>query len=887
MPKSATTTWVWAGTFAVLLGTGAALAGPAAGPATPPGGATEVCPVPDEATCLSVSPLKGAYLDSACGRKHAAVCKPFVVNGLEKRDRGFKSAPTAKMLKPNETDMPKHVREGKRRAYKPKTIVEKKGTHLPARTGMTSPPSAVPPKVDDVKNKFRNPAWFFNGDKVESCAEYAYKRYWDWTRFTDATAACKGDRTCIIDVAMLPTTPGIAERKLLRKDGTQLPPELQIVTAKNVALPKNLFYSAPTKFLDFAPDLDPKLKAEIVATMKDGAQYYGLCAFGATCRAKVKVGSKWGFHKSLRNANTELSEAEFQEYDRRKDRLTHLFAQYFAVLDKLNTPPSATKKPLVAGWVPPLDELARPSERLQQLPQQFAKAATQAKALNLDQPSAQGGPAGATQQGAVDVERLRRNDGVAPSPIDHTASVLAAPTATATGGMPSAKKTCPKIGHASASSSTLMALQCHIGQALVTEYQRKKAGHKSCLDLADNDCDWSPRMFMEEFVSTVPHLANEAADEELCLAWTKNKLGPYKDKGVSKDARKNIGAVDEYIAYKKAELAAFKEDDKKEKAKLQSYALGKGAHGLKFGADLGEAEMYGDKAMFAAGYDYMLGWGVEPAQLKGKDVCQLGGHARGGFGVDAWIVGSDWEIVDGLGAAAFNGAYELSNDTKHDPTGSFGHVGNGKALAHAHLRVLGVDVFPELHDEVDLDYTLQPEAWTNRIDIPSGYKPSFTIMAGPVPISGAVWAEFFYGASFGIQNEINSTCDVKQLKFVGRGIFTPQLGVDGRAQVGVGIAGLLSVGIRGAINLVTVGVPVSNELATTMKAVGGFDPFQSLKFTTKIGLSLATLSGWLSLYIEFLFFEEEFEIVRWNGISTVIDLLPPVTANLRVGAMAE
>ncbi|HWB73757.1 MAG TPA: hypothetical protein VG755_02355 [Nannocystaceae bacterium] len=875
--------WSWPAVLGLALATGVATAGPSAGPATPPGGATDLCPVPDKAMCLSVSPLKGAYLDSACGKKHKAVCKPFIEKGLES-DKAFASAPSAKMLRPGETDMPEHVREGKRRAYKPRTIVATKGTHLPARTGMTSPPPATPPKVDDVKNQYRVPAWFFNGDKVESCAEYAYKRYWDWTRFTDATAACKGDRNCIIDVAMLPAAPGIAERTLVRKDGTKLPPELQIATDENVALPKNLFYSLPTKFLDFAPSLDPKRKAEIAAAMGAGKQYYGLCKFGTSCRATVKVGSKWGFHKSLRNANKDLTDAEFQEYDRRKDKLAHLVGQYFALIAELSKPPAAGKKKLVKGWVSPLEQFQHPMDRLQALPGQFAAAAAKAKAMQLDEVPSPAAPSSRGQQGAVDVERLRRDPAADDQGAsDAVVSLLAAPQAGAA-GTPQAKKVCPPIGKVGKpNAGTLMAMQCHIGQALVIEYERKLAGHKSCLDVDDNDCDWSPRMFIEEFVATTPHLAAEAKDEEYCLAWTKNKLGPYKKGGVNKNATKNIAAVDEYIAYKQAELAAFNKDDKQEKAKLQSYALGKGAHGLKFGADLGEAEMYGDKAMFAAGYDYMLGWGVEPAKLQGEEVCQLGGHARGGFGVDAWLVGNDIEIVDGLGAAAFNGS--LNKDGKGDPTGPFGDIGNKKAYAHAHLRVLGVDVFEEVDKQVELNATIAPEDWINRIDLPPGYKPSFTIMAGPVPISGAVWAEFFYGASFGIEGEVNGACDASKINFIGRGVFTPQLGVDGRAQVGVGIAGLLSVGIRGALNLVTVGVPVTNELVTTMKQIEDFDAVPSLKFTTKIGLSLATLSGWLSLYIEFLFFEEEFEILRWNGISTVIDLLPPVSANLRVGGM--
>jgi hypothetical protein len=139
-------------------------------------------------------------------------------------------------------------------------------------------------------------------------------------------------------------------------------------------------------------------------------------------------------------------------------------------------------------------------------------------------------------------------------------------------------------------------------------------------------------------------------------------------------------------------------------------------------------------------------------------------------------------------------------------------------------------------------------------------------MAGPVPITGAVWGEFAYGARLGVAPRASApTCDLNRMEFEAVTTFTPQLGLNGLAQVGVGISGLLSAGVRGMVNLVTVGVPLELSFGTSAERKGGTIQTE-LGFDLDVQLALATLSGWIAVYVEALFLEQEFVLFRWNGV---------------------
>jgi hypothetical protein len=116
------------------------------------------------------------------------------------------------------------------------------------------------------------------------------------------------------------------------------------------------------------------------------------------------------------------------------------------------------------------------------------------------------------------------------------------------------------------------------------------------------------------------------------------------------------------------------------------------------------------------------------------------------------------------------------------------------------------------------------------------------------------------------------------------GTFTPEAGLNAKAQVGVGITGVVSAGIRGVVNLVTVGVPVTVGLTATVMNIAN-EVQAALQFAGKIDLRLATLSGYIAVYIEILFVEEEWELFRWEGPSATLHLMEPLKVELPLVGM--
>lgn len=925
------------------------------------GGASSCTTVPTAEQCLA----KG-YLETRCGKVHASTCRPHVEGAL-KADYEANPSETVKMLRPNQTEMPVHLRDGKVVDYPgPRTKARMVGTFpkvtklgkavakpagsptLAPRTLSTLPPSATATKAVTAMGKtrpkyslapkpgkrgartqtsdnifartgltrpphsgllglpvdaHRNPKWDQNGEQIGSCEEYAYEKVYDWARYTDAVAACAGDRNCQLDIAFLPNTPGIASRTLKRKDGKPL--ATQITYSKKLELPKNDLFAYGAKFvyaggaegIAQSADLDA-----LAAVLKDGEVGYTIGCSGA-CRAGEYT-DEWDFHRKMHDANRTVSLAEHEEYERRKARFRELAGQYQAAV-------AAEKEKLLGGrpkkglaWVNPIDIVtANPIERMNMMRGAAGEMRRSSKKISdaLGSSKVKGMPgAGVKNKPVVGGAALQQHSAVDRGVFDHAprfdfdgggaapTGVLAAPTAKATKpssiGKPSAGggkgKPQPTPGSSQNTDAAktkpeseafmcdpkkftkifetfgMGPISCEIGRFLRAEWRRKQAGHKSCLDPDNDDCDWSPMMFEARFVEGVPYIGEQNRYETRCIDYTGDKFAP---------AAANITAADAYIEAMRAKIAeAMRILAPYKKAKTES-GLGKG-----FGKEFTDADHFGDKDWFAAGYDYALGWDVEPVQVDGSNVCQLGGGARGGFGIDGWFVGGQFEVVDALALADYNRA------------------GDKQGVVKAHLNLFegAVKVIDPQVDEHFSGAWEKPVA-RGGIDIPMGYKPSFTFMAGPVPVTGAVWGEFFYGARLQLDPKTEASCDMSKMTFGANVTFTPEVGLNAKAQVGVGISGLLSIGVRGLVNLITVGIPVEIGLATKLTQVES-QVQTSLGFSLDVRLSLATLSGWLALYMEVLFFEEEFILFRWNGLGPEsISLLgQPLTTELPLFVMA-
>ena len=798
------------------------------------------------------------------GTTPGAICTPPGSDKcLEQRLEAFhlgSNAPTLKMLRPNKRDIPTDLRDGKYFPYKPKVPLAKAGSHALARTKITRMSVARDEHIDaaTAAKAHRNQAWDDNGQKITSCAEYAYEQVYDVAQFIDAAAACKGDTTCVIDVAFLPQNPGIAERPLTRKDGKPLqsggPLPAQLNLYRGV-LPKNDLFAATADFIysNGAQPLAPTAELTALAAALDkGRLYYRTDCTGNTCNDR-NFADEWKWHRALRQRTAAVSDAEFAEYERRKAEFRALLASWHAAAEKeLKSVPEEVARVMpydmrTADPFERLDIATRYVRDIRVAGQKFRKTATpqqldRALGKNPAQSPAQQGAQGSVQDWTPALGLL-----AAPSP---------APRSQQKPG-PSQNPGAQPTQNQGALDPCLLQqqwggellhrgpLSCKIGQFLRTEWRRKLQGKKSCLDVDSFDCDWSPAMFMARFVDQVPTLDRQAFHERRCTDWTGGALSNKKNLGEVEDY---IKLMEEKVGVAKRALAPFSKDG-----------------GKRFGRDWGDGERFGDKGYFAAGYDFDLGFSVESLASDDNRVCEL----SGGFNASAEFYGHVF------GSDRIEVAHALLSGTANKNR-------DHKGRLSSHLRVLGQDLYNPLADEtVTTVFSEADSGFTMQVP-PGGplARPSFTVMAGPIPITGSAWGELTFGSALEFGVKAPTGCDVLDPRFRLGATFLPLFLASARAQVGVGVSGIVSAGVRGTLNLLTLSLPFEVGLTGKIATVAG-EAQPALDFDMQLSMLLSTLSGRISLYLEFLLYEEEWELFRWKGLGpATLPLLPRVTASL-------
>ena len=820
--------------------------------------------------------LTKAFGEGPCYHKFKKHCAPHWKVAFDAHYEKS-SKPETKMLQPKGSDIPENLKKGKSFPYpgpKPGKSVRSTGGTVFAQSGLTSVPR--PATVNTAKNAHRNKNWENNGQKIATCEEYAYENYYDFMRFEDAAAACKGNKRCVFDVAYLPGNPGIANRTLKRRDGKPLAIAHQYRLTKMGRVPKNLFFALGPRFV-YAGDgkttiaETPSLKA-MAAAQAAGEEYYSYGCGGKKTCGKNQFRTEWAWHSRMNQINRhnkKMSDGEFQEYDRRRAELARLYAEWGVAVRKEKEELLSKIPPDFHRWEDPLTHVMDPVQQLV-LVRDLDKMATQAGKQFLRtapknfvkqiksmgggintrgiNPQTTGGPHSYLEPQFQEVEEF------APVGVLAAPKTRRKPTSRRKPRLPSpSTMTCSKrnFGNKVSELMGIGPISCKIGRLMRAEWARKERSQVSCLDLGRTECDWSPTYFEQRVLRSVPVAPDLAKDQQWCSDWISggkfNKPVPPN----LTEARKIIFGEEQ--AWRKAMKVMY------------PYAMGQGMEGKKFGASLKDQDHFGDKDWFAAGYNYDLGWEVEPTKRNGdSQVCKLGGQAHADFGVDAWVLDDDTplEIVDGLFRGRVN--YKGSNNSQ----------------IKAHLRVFSKELFGPVNETFSHAWN-RPIPFKN-IRIPTGYKPSFTFMAGPIPITGAGWGELMTGTIVGVEGKINSACSgPTDIEFRVDGNVEPFIAVNGRAQVGIGISGIVSAGVRGMLNLVTLGVPVDVGIFAKNINSGQGAKLARLGFDLGIGLTLATLSGYLSLYIEFLLYEEEWKLFSWNGLGPEkISLLGPLEESM-------
>jgi hypothetical protein len=856
----------------LALGLGVGITTAVAAPAVKPsGGARPVaeCPKPNTTKCKSAG-----YSDTVCGRKHADLCMQLYYDAAT-------TVPSIKMLRPNKTQIPRDLRDGKYFAYKPGPEVatmhasakansyRKAGDIMRKRTGMSMSKIAPVDLTASISPAaaaayHREPAWDNNGDRVESCAEFAYERNYDVTRYIDAASACRGDRECVFDVTYMASSPGIASRTLKDTGGRTLP-SLGLATGKK---PKNDLFLFGKGFVRSNGTKAMVVTADVLAleaALETGEKYYeiGLCN-GAGCNNTRKFKDEWAWHERLHDRTIDVSQSELDEYERRRAQFRALVSQWDAAVDREQ---SVLDQKAVQEIVLPYDMVTQnPWERFDRVLgyiEQSRDIRNQVKAkwgagiLNKS-----------LEQAAQQVHGSK--GGISPAAVlgmpstSSSQASLWAPVQQADDSSPSFELSTRGgslvpglVGAAGAEMSQCLRpdgwglemamkgpISCRIGAFMRAEWARKQAGQRSCLDIGNDHCDWTRDMIDHSILSKVPLLDKQLQDEGYCKAWQDGGTFP-KD---------SVAAVQTI-------LEKNEEDFKEIWPLVKQYDRGRGTHGQRFGKDWAGGDYLGDRGWFAAGYDYDVGWNVEPTAKDGAYVCELGGsiHAKTGF--DAWIAGSDpIEVVDGSVTAQSN------------------VDGSGNVRFKAHLEMFDQSLFSTGGWKVATTFGDPPTGSFLGVQLPEP-KPRFDIYVG-VPISGQLWGELLFGSELALGGKAGD-CNKTSPQFAITASYTPHFGAYGVGQVGVGIAGVASAGIRAALTLVMLGLPV--EVGMRAKTKGNQ---QVVSFESQVSLLLETLSGRVSLYVEFLMFDEEFELFRWKGIGPAkVPLMPKLTVDVPLSGM--
>lgn len=855
-------------TLALALGLGATTAAIANGPATAgpkPGqaaGPAGPCPEPDRDTCLSILERGDddiAYLETTCGITRRESCRQYVDDALEVHGPATAadaSVPAREMLRPRKTQMPLHLRQGKYFKFAPKKSVlerervtqrrryAKANDLLQGYGGMdaaASPPVAVGATVapKDAIAFWRDNAWRDNGKRIRSCKEYAYSRSFGAARFIDAASACRGDRECIFDVAYSTGPEGIARPTLENEAGA--PMTRQLMKFGGYFQKNDMFVREAAGFVrsnGTAPKQATDSILRLEQALRDGVSWYdiGMCK-GDACDDKRHFKDVWAFHKRMHGVNGAVSPAEEEEYERRRAEFRSLLDQWHAAVRSER--PNFELPELEQQYVLPLDMRAHDPLLRYQLENEYIDRGNKQRVLLERRFGKQ-----LFEKNAVEaLKEIRANKPQQQGSRHVAPAVGVLGMAPASGQASQANPQARAWGLETAKQGPI---SHKIGKFLRDEWARYEAGQLSCLDPTKQRCDWTMQSFESAVFYQLPTLDAQLADEEFC--------NDYLDTDTFSDA--DGPAI---LTRVHQRLLAAKAEREKYLAEFADHLLSDGTVGRALGSSWTGGDYAGDKDSFGAGYDYDVGWRVEPAKKVAADasvnpglVCQMKGSVHGDVSFDAHLVGKKFPIVSG------------SVRVRSEPNDT------GDAEVDAYLKFMDVSLYESKQApwKGTQDFA-DRESPRRSLDVPD-VKPRFDVMVGPVPVSGQVWGELSFGSAIDVGGVANNpaACDPTNLKFGVTAGYTPYFRASGVGQVGVGISGLVSAGIRAAVTLIQLATPVTFGVNMSTK---GNKP--SVSFDADVDLLLSTLGGRVSLYLEFLLYEEEFELFRWRGVAADANLL--------------
>ncbi|MBX3211660.1 MAG: hypothetical protein KF850_06480 [Labilithrix sp.] len=722
---------------------------------------------------------------------------------------------------------------------------------------------------------------------VSSCGEFAYQRWYDFTRFKGAAKAVGRDYRAVYALALDPGSPYNLEKATLKQFATgDLPstwPRQNAYKDATVELPRNAFFATPSFTADVPQAKVNEIQARIDKYMKTSDKRY----------IRSPGGSRFALHKRLRDqieARYKLSDDGFDERTARKARYMELVSAREEVASMLacatvphmccSAPPTNTPNALhdllltVKGWTvinPDPTKLAQfgadvgPIDWYNEFvgTEQLQLSAT-ARALKQNIKNIDGKVPGTTSlKSKVPVGQATQGQASQAA----LASRGVAPSAQAFGGGTCESKWAAKLPSLQAS---MRALVTQLSDLVVKEFD---AGPTGCLadpgsDLG-NSCDWSYQSFARFVTSYFDHDVQQSFDA--CNQASRGSFTNVRDQNKQSfiwpcEVRHDFGVdqVDtQYFidtARKVTERNAC--EGQRAQAEVDAYLRNNAAlvekiptRGSKIGESSGDTWTIGDRGTFGSYLEYGVGW-------------EMSGHNNAKTSDGAWCkpVGAS-NLSGKAGFHFFGKKMRVLEGSSVQETTSEGSYYTASAK-YADMSSLGMrDLFPPApRTKMFMPTTVLPTAFA----LLGGARADFWASVGPVPLHIFFGANAIAGLSL---KEIGTpttaaSCatPTKPSEQIAMGFssgteFEPWTRADAFADASLDV-GLAAAGVHIDLLLIRLGLPTGASVAA---ANGG-----AVKMQTGSTLSVDALSGRVSAYVRIgvppLSTTWEATLFSWDGL---------------------
>lgn len=895
---------------------------------------------PTQAQCLS-----NAWLSSACGRiesprlraaigrakglevddtlADASQCHPLLEGETPDAEEVVSLSPRALVVAPGESPVitPDTMRPVTLAAYgRAGQVYEGGHTQYQShrlrewtRSSSVAPGGGIAAAVQATNDANARAAWNANGVEVDTCREYVYEKYYDYSLFENAIQSLGHNWRAVFDIAYdlvqvqadpdgigggpQPNDPFSAPRRAIGRRGVM---GLPMKARDNSLLPRAVVFPSglqPKNPLFALPVLDDDARqwildhTEVPFDLTPDLQ--GSCGYNLA----TPVFCDDSLHQRLLDAEAHRFEETWAWHEQKSaalanagyhDEQLYAFEQVVADYEAL-----MFRRELQAGRII-----------------QFWKAYTDAAeaALPTDVQEAIFDPSIYMHSGIQQTLRQQRAADLTRTALAHPA-LLGNPLAGLAGAGGSFLLGGNGSTHAPAPPSVfpaltagplsieylrhlqrgLMAIDAEIEQALLD------ARDLGCLELdAANPCDWSPRRFAQRvndlFVAEreadfqycrentpqgfaqlegehmgIPHegvvkyptiLPALGEEETACFVNEDHDLGVGADPDCADCNDWNHGTwlVDQYFKCIEARKELILEVVVSE---VGPEVLG-ADQTLKLQGSAGELHKLGN-GDFNVKAAYGFGWSLGEFQGFMDDEavnhCHLKPEGFGYFDIEATALGFTQSLVHASAHARLGDGADGELEIPASVTPN-----------RIEVQILDQDLFDPIETVVDTQFNVVKDEWSEGGTLIS-VQATFTIVFVPVTIKGGVAGEI--GVGYAIEGEVplepqTGNCDV--IRFTGS--FSPFAQVDAFASVSID-AVIAEAGIRVDLTLVRVDLPFDVTVA-----IGIFeDAVLGLRIDANLDLVVSLLSGSLSVYFRVLWEEIKGTIFSWDGPRFEMNLL--------------